>query len=36
VARLDLVVTLRELGLGLPDVRRVLDGLFTTQRSRPK
>ena len=26
VARLELVVTLRELGLGLPDVRRVLDG----------
>jgi DNA-binding transcriptional MerR regulator len=26
VARLDLVVTLRELGLGLADVRRVLDG----------
>lgn len=25
-ARLELVVTLRELGLGLPDVRRVLDG----------
>ena len=26
VARLELVFTLRELGLGLPDVRRVLDG----------
>jgi DNA-binding transcriptional MerR regulator len=26
VARLELIVTLRELGLGLPDVRRVLDG----------
>jgi DNA-binding transcriptional MerR regulator len=26
MARLELVVTLRELGLGLPDVRRVLDG----------
>jgi DNA-binding transcriptional MerR regulator len=26
VARLELVVTLRELGLGLADVRRVLDG----------
>lgn len=26
VARLELVVTLRELGLGLPDVRRVLEG----------
>ena len=26
VARLDLVVTLRELRLGLPDVRRVMDG----------
>ena len=26
VARLELVVTLRELGLGLPDVCRVLDG----------
>jgi DNA-binding transcriptional MerR regulator len=26
VARLDLVVTLRELGVGLADVRRVLDG----------
>jgi DNA-binding transcriptional MerR regulator len=26
VARLELVITLRELGVGLPDVRRVLDG----------
>ena len=26
VARLELVVTLRELGLGLADVRRALDG----------
>jgi len=34
VARLELVVTLRELGLGLPDVRRVLDRSYVLQRVR--
>ncbi len=36
VARLELIRTLRELGLGLADVRRVLGGEATVAEVRPR